>query len=173
MSGLYAQFVGTDGQPLDEPRCNVELTRNPECAGDDGLQFGGSAALAWPSALDRYRRGRATRHLREPAVADNPRDAGRRLGVHRGADLAGPAKPSRVWPLIRLRDNGSPSREDVHDWVLANQLMAAALAGKGYTYQFLFSRDAGHCDRAVKQQTLPQALEWLWKDDAAGSAAAR
>jgi iron(III)-enterobactin esterase len=24
-------------------------------------------------------------------------------------------------------------------------------------------RNAGHCDRAVKEQTLPEALEWLWK----------
>jgi hypothetical protein len=22
----------------------------------------------------------------------------------------------------------------------------------------------GHCDRSVKQQTLAQALEWVWKD---------
>jgi hypothetical protein len=32
----------------------------------------------------------------------------------------------------------------------------------------VFARNAGHCDRAVKQQTLPQALEWLWKDFRAG-----
>jgi hypothetical protein len=48
------------------------------------------------------------------------------------------------------------------------------LAEKGYTYQFLFTRDSGHCDRAVKLQTLPQALEWLWKDySAAGPVSAR
>jgi hypothetical protein len=47
--------------------------------------------------------------------------------------------------------------------VLANQLMAKVLADKGYPYQLLFTRDSGHCDRAVKLQTLPQALEWLWK----------
>jgi hypothetical protein len=27
----------------------------------------------------------------------------------------------------------------------------------------VFARNAGHSDRAVKQQTLPAALEWLWK----------
>jgi len=52
----------------------------------------------------------------------------------------------------------------MHDWVLANQLMAKVLAEKGYKYQFVFAQNAGHCDRAVKQQTLPQALEWLWQD---------
>jgi iron(III)-enterobactin esterase len=37
------------------------------------------------------------------------------------------------------------------------------LADKGYPYQFTFARNAVHCDGAVKKQTLPAALEWLWK----------
>jgi hypothetical protein len=41
--------------------------------------------------------------------------------------------------------------------------MARALANKGYRYQFTFARNAGHTDRAVKLQTLPEALEWLWR----------
>jgi len=41
--------------------------------------------------------------------------------------------------------------------------MATVLKAKGYHYQFLFVRNAGHTDRAVKQQTLPAALEWLWR----------
>ncbi len=65
------------------------------------------------------------------------------------------------------RDNYSES-DGMHDWVLANQRMATVLAEKGYRYQFVFARNAGHCDRSVKQQTLPQALEWLWKDFRAG-----
>jgi hypothetical protein len=44
--------------------------------------------------------------------------------------------------------------------------MAKVLADKGYDYQFTFSRNSGHCDRAVKLQTLPQALEWLWRGHA-------
>jgi len=27
----------------------------------------------------------------------------------------------------------------------------------------VFARNAGHTDRAVKAQTLPEALEWLWR----------
>jgi hypothetical protein len=42
--------------------------------------------------------------------------------------------------------------------------MAKALAAKGYHYQFVFARNALHVDRAVKEQTLPEALEWLWRD---------
>jgi hypothetical protein len=54
-------------------------------------------------------------------------------------------------------------RDDMHDWVLANQNMAKALAAKGYRYQFVFAKNAAHCDRAVKMQTFPAALEYVWK----------
>ena len=54
-------------------------------------------------------------------------------------------------------------RDDMHDWVLANQLMAHVLADKGYPYQFSFVRNAGHCDKAMKAQLLPQALEYIWQ----------
>jgi enterochelin esterase family protein len=51
----------------------------------------------------------------------------------------------------------------MHDWVVANENMARVLAEKGYHYQFVFARNAGHSERSVKQQTLPEALEWLSK----------
>jgi hypothetical protein len=37
------------------------------------------------------------------------------------------------------------------------------LKAKGYEYQYVYSRDSRHVDRAVVSQTLPEALEWLWK----------
>jgi enterochelin esterase family protein len=36
------------------------------------------------------------------------------------------------------------------------------LATKGYHHQFVFARNAGHVDRSVRQQTLSEALEYLW-----------
>lgn len=54
-------------------------------------------------------------------------------------------------------------RDGMHDWVLANENMGKALAAKHYTYQFLFARNARHVDGKVRKQTLPEALEWLWK----------
>jgi hypothetical protein len=53
--------------------------------------------------------------------------------------------------------------DGMHDWVLASENMAKALAAAGYEYQFLFARNAGHVDRATLAQTLPEALEWVWK----------
>ena len=55
------------------------------------------------------------------------------------------------------------TRDAYHDWVLANERMAKVLADKGYPYQFVFARNAGHTDRAVKAQTLPAALEYVWQ----------
>ena len=59
--------------------------------------------------------------------------------------------------------NPNAMNDQMHDWVLANEQMAKALAAKWYHYQFVFVRNAGHVDRAAKQQTLPEALEFLWR----------
>jgi hypothetical protein len=53
--------------------------------------------------------------------------------------------------------------DHMHDSVLAHENMAGALAAKGYHYQFVFARNAGHADGAVRMQTLPEALEYLWQ----------
>jgi hypothetical protein len=54
-------------------------------------------------------------------------------------------------------------RDDMHDWVLANENMAMVLAAKGYHYQFVFAHNVGHVDAAVVEQTLPEALEFIWQ----------
>jgi hypothetical protein len=41
--------------------------------------------------------------------------------------------------------------------------MVKVLADKGYHYLFLFVRNAKHVDRPTIAQTLPAALEWMWK----------
>jgi hypothetical protein len=41
--------------------------------------------------------------------------------------------------------------------------MAATLKAKGYHYQYVFALDSPHCDRRVREQTLPAALEFVWK----------
>jgi enterochelin esterase-like enzyme len=82
-----------------------------------------------------------------------------------------PVKPIRIWMEVGDRDLLNPNvmRDNMHDWVVANENMAKVLAAKGYHYQFVFVKNAGHTDRTVKQQTLPQALEWLWKGYPIGS----
>ena len=60
--------------------------------------------------------------------------------------------------------NPNVMRDNMHDWVVANENMAKVLAAKGYQYQFVFARSCWHVDHSVKAQTLPEALQWLWKD---------
>ena len=36
-------------------------------------------------------------------------------------------------------------------------------ADKGYHYQFVFARNAVHVDRSAREQTLPEALEYVWQ----------
>ncbi|HEY6454006.1 MAG TPA: alpha/beta hydrolase-fold protein [Steroidobacteraceae bacterium] len=73
-------------------------------------------------------------------------------------------KPLRVWFEVGDRDLWYPNNLDdgMHDWVLASENMAKALAAKGYAYQFIFSRNAGHVDRPTLLQTLGAALQWVW-----------
>jgi hypothetical protein len=51
----------------------------------------------------------------------------------------------------------------MHNWVTANQMVAAALKAKGYHYRFLFAKGASHCDDRVQAQTLPETLLWIWR----------
>jgi Putative esterase len=78
-----------------------------------------------------------------------------------------PRKPIRYWFEAGDRDlfyPAAPLTDGMHDWTAANEGMARVLAAKGYHYQFVFSRNAGHVDDATQAQTLAEALEWVWKD---------
>jgi iron(III)-enterobactin esterase len=165
MSGLYAQFVESEVLPLVEKQYNVRLTKDPNARVTMGCSSGGSAALA----MAWYRNDLYQRVLTYSGTyvnqqwPYNPETPGGAWEFHKTLIPNSPVKPIRIWMHVSDRDNFNDS-DGMHDWVLANQLMAKALAGKGYKYQFVFARNAGHCDRGVKQQTLAQALEWVWKN---------
>lgn len=168
MSGRYAEFVETELLPLVEKQYNVKLTRDPNARATMGCSSGAAAAfsMAW------YRNDLYHRVLSYSGTyvnqqwPYNPETPGGAWEFHRSLIPKSPAKPIRIWLHVGDRDLLNPNvmRDDMHDWVLANERMASVLAEKGYRYQFVFARNAGHCDRAVKEQTLPAALEWLWKD---------
>ncbi len=165
MSGLYAEFVETEVLPLVEKQYNVKLTKDPNARATMGCSSGGSAAMA----MAWYRTDLYHRVLTYSGTyvnqqwPYNPQTPGGAWEFHRSLIPKSPAKPLRIWMHVSDRDNFSES-DGMHDWVLANENMAKELASKGYKYQFVFARNAGHCDRTVKQQTLPNALEFVWKD---------
>lgn len=168
MSGKYAEFVEQEVLPLVESKCSVKLTKNPDARATMGGSSGGSCALimAWyhPELYHRVLTYSGTYVNQQwPHNDETPHGA---WGFHESLIPENPAKPIRLWLEVGDRDNYNPNpmRDNMHDWVVANENMAKVLAAKGYHYQFIFARNAGHTDRAVKQQTLPEALEWLWKD---------
>jgi enterochelin esterase family protein len=168
MSGRYAEFVETEILPLVEKQYNVRLSRDPEARATMGGSSGGSAAfiMAWYRP-DLYRRVLAYSITAvNQQWPHNPETPGGAWELHRSLIPNSPPKPLRVWLAVGDRDLLNPNvmRDDMHDWVIASELMARALAAKGYRYQYSFVRNAGHTDPAMKMQTLPQALEWLWKD---------
>jgi enterochelin esterase family protein len=168
MSGLYAQFVETEVLPLIEKQYNVRLTKDPDARATTGCSSGAAAAMsmAW-YRTDLYHRVLSySGTFVNQQWPYNPETPGGAWEYHRTLIPKSPVKPIRIWMHVGDRDLYNPNvmRDDMHDWVVANQNMAKVLADKGYKYQFVFARDSGHCDRDVKLQTLPNALEFVWKD---------
>jgi iron(III)-enterobactin esterase len=167
MNGRYAEFVETEVLPLVEQRFGVKLSRDPDARATMGCSSGAAAALtmAWyhPELYHRVLSYSGTYVNQQwPPSAETPHGA---WEYHERLIPNAPRKPLRIWMHVGDRDLYNPNvmRDDMHDWVVANEHMARVLAVKGYPYQFVFARNSGHCDRAVKQQTLPEALEWLWR----------
>jgi len=168
LSGKYAEFVEHEVLPLVEKNCQVTLTQNPGARATMGGSSGGSCALimAWyhPELYHRVLTYSGTYVNQQwPPNPATPHGA---WEFHEHLIPESSAKPLRLWLEVGDRDLLNPNvmRDGMHDWVVANENMARLLAAKSYHYQFVFARNAGHTDRAVKQQTLPEALEWLWHD---------
>jgi enterochelin esterase family protein len=167
MSGLYAEFVEKEVLPLVEKQYGVKLTKDPDGRATMGGSSGGSAALimAWyhPELYHRVLTYSGTYVNQQWPF--NPQTPGGAWDFHERLIPNSPVKPLRIWMEVGDRDNFNPNimRDNMHDWVLANENMAKVLAAKGYHYQFVFARNAGHTDRTVKQQTLPEALEYVWQ----------
>lgn len=167
MSGVYAEFVEQEVLPLVESKCQVQLTKDPEGRATMGGSSGGSSALimAWyhPEWYHRVLTYSGTYINQQwpynPAIPHGAWE------FHEHLIPESAVKPIRIWMEVGDRDLYNPNvmRDNMHDWVVANENMARVLAAKGYHYQFIFARNAGHVDYKVKQQTLPEALEWLWK----------
>jgi iron(III)-enterobactin esterase len=167
MSGLYAEFVEKEVLPLVEKQANVKLTKDPDGRATMGGSSGGSCALimAWyhPELYHRVLTYSGTYVNQQwPPNPQTPHGA---WEFHEHLIPNSPVKPLRIWMEVGDRDLFNPNvmRDNMHDWVVANENMAKVLAAKGYHYQFVFARNAGHTDRTVKQQTLPEALEYLWQ----------
>jgi iron(III)-enterobactin esterase len=167
MSGLYAEFVEKEVLPMVESQAHVKLTKDPDGRATMGYSSGGACALimAWyhPELYHRVLTYSGT--FVNQQWPYNPQTPHGAWEFHEKLIPNSPRNPIRIWMEVGDRDLFNPNvmRDNMHDWVVANEEMAKVLASKGYHYQFVFARNAVHVDRAVVQQTLPEALEYLWQ----------
>jgi enterochelin esterase-like enzyme len=167
MSGKYAEFIEAEVLPLVEKNYNVKLTKDPEGRAAMGGSSGGAAALimAWyhPELYHRVITYSGTYVNQQWPF--NPETPGGAWDFHDKLIPQSERKPIRLWMEVGDRDLLNPNvmRDGMHDWVEANNRMATVLKAKGYHYQYVFALNAGHTDRNVRSQTLPEALEWVWK----------
>lgn len=167
MSGRYTEFVEKEVLPRVEKQYNVELTKDPEGRAAMGGSSGAACAfiMAWyhPELYRRVLSYSGT--FVNQQWPWNPQTPHGAWEFHEHLIPNNPKKPLRIWLEVGDRDLLNPNvmRDNTHDWVVASENMAKALAAKGYSYQFVFARNAGHVDRRVKEQTLPEALEYLWR----------
>jgi enterochelin esterase-like enzyme len=167
MSGKYAEWVESEVLPLVESKAKVKLTKDPDGRATMGGSSGGSCALimAWyhPELYHRVLTYSGTYVNQQwPWNPETPHGA---WEFHEHLIPESAPKPIRLWMEVGDRDIFNPNtmNDGFHDWVVANERMAAVLAAKGYHFQFVFARNAGHVDHDVKGQTLPEALEYVWQ----------
>jgi len=166
LSDAYARFVEGEVLPRITKDYSVAFTADPDGRAAMGGSSGGAAAftMAW-FRPDLYRRvltySGTYVNQQSPENAATPHGA---WEYHEHLIPQAPRKPLRVWLEVGEHDNGANRDEaSLHNWVLANQRMAAALKAKDYPYRYVFAQGAGHVDGRVTRQTLPGALEWLWQ----------
>jgi enterochelin esterase-like enzyme len=167
MSGLYAEYIEQEVLPRVEKNYGVKLTKDPEGRATMGSSSGGSAALimAWYHP-DLYHRVLTTSgtfvNQQWPFNPETPDGA---WGLHGKLIPESAPKPLRIWMAVGDRDLLNPNvmRDDMHDWVEANNRTAIALQRKGYHYQYVYCLNVGHGIGTARAQVLPEALEWLWK----------
>jgi enterochelin esterase-like enzyme len=166
VSGTYAEFIETEVLPKIAKDYSVTFTKDPGGRATMGGSSGGAAALtmAWfhPEWYHRVLTYSGTYvNQQSPPNPASPHGA---WEYHEHLIPQSDRKPIRIWLEVSENDNGSKRDEgSLHNWVLANQRMAAALKAKGYAYRYVYALGARHTDARVTRQTLPGALEWLWQ----------
>lgn len=167
LSGRYAEFVEREVLPRVEKNYHIRLRRDAMGRATMGGSSGAAAAfsMAWYHP-EWYRRVLSYSgtfvNQQSPANPATPEGA---WDYHAHLIPELPAKPIRIWMQVSEHDlHWDDPEETFHNWPMANARMAAVLKANGYTYRYVFSKDAVHVDPRVVAETLPGAIEWLWAD---------
>ena len=165
-SGKYAEFIETEVLPRVSKETGVTFTKDPNARMTMGGSSGGACALsmAWyrPDLYHRVLSYSGTFvNQQSPFNPETPHGA---WEYHDHLIAQAKRHPLRIWMHVSDKDLRYTDEESTyHNWPLANIRTAAALKAKKYHYQFVWSRESYHVDGRVVNQTLPAALEWVWK----------
>lgn len=166
VSGKYAEFIEAEVLPRITKDYHVTFTKDPNARMTLGGSSGAACAftMAWyhPELYHRVLSYSGTFvNQQSPLNPESPHGA---WEYHEHFIAKSKTKPLRIWMHVGENDNRSHDEEATyHNWVMANQRMAAVLKAKHYHYQYLFARESGHVDGRVVNQTLPAALLYVWK----------
>jgi len=178
MSDRYARFIETEVLPavlenaeIKAAYPNFKLTSDPEGKASLGCSSGGAAVLTmgWfrPDLFARLITYSGT--FVDQQDDDAAEEAMFPLGAwdyHSGLELIKNTSPKPLRIFLHVSENdlgaGTPEAEH-HNWPMANQRTAAALAEQDYHYRFVFANDAGHCDGKIYDLTLADTLVWTWR----------
>ncbi len=170
MSGKFAEFIEAEVLPAVETNYNVKLTKDPDGRATMGSSSGGSAALemAWYHPEWYHRVITYSGTYVNQQWPFNPETPDGAWGFHEKLIPESDAKPIRMWMAVGYRDLLNPyvMRDNMHDWVAANNRMATVLKAKGYHYQYVYALNSRFSNverRSQKIKTLPEALEWTWQ----------
>lgn len=163
VNGKNAEFIEAEVLPRVEKECGVKLSKDPDARMTLGGSSGGASAftMAWfhPELYHRVVSYSGT--FVNQNHDDYPHGA---WTYHESLIPNSPVKPLRLWLEVGERDNGATNASSgLHNWVIANLRMAKVLKAKGYHYQFIFAKNAGHTPGPVMTHALPQALEYAWR----------
>jgi enterochelin esterase family protein len=155
LSEKYAVFLETEVLPRIERSYRVKFTKDP----DGRATMGGSSGAAAAFTMAWYRPDLYHRVLSYSGTyvdQQSPKNPASPHGAWEDHEHLIPqtaAKPLRIWLEVGEKDNGYRRDEaSLHNWVLANQRMAAALKAKGYHYRY----------RVSSWTRRSSAAPWTW-----------
>jgi enterochelin esterase family protein len=167
MSDRYSNWVEQELLPAVAQKYNVAFTDDPE--GRAAMGGSSGAVCAWTMAWyhpERYHKVLSYSgtfvNQASPLDPKTPRGG---WDYHATMIPKTAKKPIRIWMEVGEKDLHFDDPENTwHNWPLANNRMAEVLKKKGYDYRYVFAMAGTHVDNRVVRQTLPAALEWLWRD---------
>jgi iron(III)-enterobactin esterase len=167
VSERYSNFVEQELLPAVSKNYGVTFTSDPEGRATMGGSSGAICAwtMAWfhPELYHKVLSYSGT-FVNQASPVD-PKTPHGGWDYHAKLIPKAAKKPIRMWMEVGGKDLHFDDPENTwHNWPLANNRMAAVLKKKGYDYRYVYAVDGGHTDGRVIRQTLPAALEWLWRD---------